>query len=224
MGIIAEEFQKGNVLIVGKRIKNNDTEYEIDGVLVYDSYCLSSGTPYLLQEQGIKLNPDEPIYICGHGKKKEQTISDYTMKELVEMIYNNTNLSSIHGTLYIMSCYGKYKKKKKDMSDLLRKEMNSLYKNNNLVFKNKVKSVCKETTIVVDYFGKALVSDIKETKFGFSVFNIKQGCRLKKYGCESLSVKIGSVQSDLKNYLNCYGTAIAVDNYKYILKGCDIHG
>lgn len=48
MSISGKEFIRGNSVIVGKKIKSNDEEYEIDGVLVYDSFCLSSSVPFFI--------------------------------------------------------------------------------------------------------------------------------------------------------------------------------
>lgn len=212
MGIDAKEFKKGNSLIVGKKIKGKENEYEIDGVLVYDAYCLSSSKPFLLQCSNIKFNIDEPIYICGHGKKLK--ISGYTMQDIAKMLISNTNVSQMK-KIIIISCYGKHKNRKgHDMASLLKKELSELG------VSIEVESVAKYTTIVVDYFNKALVVDKKYFECLFSTHQTNLQHRL---GCLELIVNNSSatIRQQLDDYFSQYGKDIAVHNYALISKGKD---
>lgn len=214
MSINAKEFKKGNSLIVGKKIKDKENEYEIDGVLVYDAYCLSSSNPFLLQCSNLNLAVNEPVYICGHGDGKKQEISGYSMREIAVMLKYNTNISQIK-EIVIISCHGQQKNHLgTDMANLLQKELLGLGIN------VKVESVAEHTTIVVDYFGRALVADKKYLKFLFSTY---QTNLQNRFGCLKLIVNNNSVtiNQELADYLSQYGKDIAVHNYALISKGKD---
>lgn len=223
------EFERGNAVIVGKPMSKSNvsgtdisnTDFNVDGVLVYDAYCLSSDTPYLLQATGQHFKEGETIYICGHGDEKTQTISGYTMQKIAKLLYQNYNYIGAE-TIKIMSCYAKYKKDDKDMADLLVQGLNAVYKGNKTeitVTKDKVQAICEFTTIVIDFFGKALVLDkypiggiAKELKS--ECFYKKQSNYQKKSECKYLSLNIGNYQDQLKEYLEKkYIKGVASKNY-----------
>lgn len=236
------KFKRGNAVIVGKRVEEKQerikkilnwpnkilgrkqnviykqNKFVIDGVLVYDSYCLSSGTPYLLQVKG-NLNAGETIYICGHGNEKYQTISGYTMKEIAEMLCQNYKYSGLE-EIVIMSCYAASKNKYgKDMADLLLEELNQI----GLNVQNDVKSVCKYTSIVIDFFGNALVMDKYPTKGKWDIVNENrinnfygnQSKIEKELHCKELYLDTVNYQQQMDNYKEQeYVKEIAGWNYK----------
>lgn len=118
-----ETFKKGTVIIVAQKDMAHNESFMIDGVVLYDSYCLSSSRPYLLQEKVNSLSEKENIYICGHGDSKKQTINGYSMKQIAEMLTSNYNYTG-QQKIYIMACHSKHKNKnQKDMADLLTAEI-----------------------------------------------------------------------------------------------------
>lgn len=213
MSIDAKEFTKGNSLIVGKKIKDKNNEYEIDGVLVYDAYCLSSSKPFLLQCENVNFIENEPIYICGHGDGKNHTISECSMKKIAEYLYDNTNFRKA-SKIVIMSCHGRYKadEKDKDMPELLHEELLKFGINMDVI------AVSENTTIVVDYFGKAIVTDKKYLKFLFSSF---QTYLQNRIGCLHLKISsdIQEIDKEMESYFSKYGTDIAIHNYTLLQHG-----
>lgn len=160
---------------------------------------------FLLQSTNIEFNKNQPIYICGHGNEYNQTISNYSMKDIAEMLKNNTNLSG-NEKIYIMACYSKYRNKDgKDMSDLLKEELKKININ--------VESVCRHTTVIVDFFGKAYVYDFKT-----NIFALKQERYLKKFHCDKLYLSSENTEKVLKKNLLDYGFLVTKYNYDYICK------
>lgn len=213
---IIGEFEKGNSIIVGKRKKSKKQiikdYYLIDGVLVYDAYCLSSSVPHLLQgmTKSISLNDGEPIYLCGHGNGKKQTISEYTMEELAGLLATHCNMTNI-SKMYIMSCHGKHKNKSgDDMASLLKAELLKLG------IDLDIESVCENTTIVVDYFNKALVAD---KKYNTVYFTIQQSKYQKRFLCDKYNVHKNNFRDWFEFSFNEVGKDIAVHNYALLSKG-----
>lgn len=250
-----ETFKKGTVIIVAQKDTAHNESFMIDGVVLYDSYCLSSSRPYLLQEKVNNLSEKENIYICGHGDSKEQTINGYSMKQIAEMLTSNYNYTG-QQKIYIMACHSKHKNKnQKDMADLLTAEieyimstpiaikdgiMQSLlayldklestiidskfkekiknliegYENFKLP-KDTIQSYAENTTVIVDYFGKAIVAD---KKLGLLFGNIQ---KKQQYvlGCRKLNISLDNIETQLNSYLEKYGRGIAIHNYTLIGEG-----
>lgn len=143
----AIEVKKDIVIIVGKKTDKKNL-YKLDGVVLYDAFCLSSNTPYLLQSNSLKriqLKDDSIIYLCGHGNQYFQTISGIKIKEIAQELQKIKGLVTSSATIMIMACYGKYMVKE------FEKELN----NETLV----VKAFSYNTTLVADYNGKCYVED-----------------------------------------------------------------
>lgn len=115
----------GTVIIVGEKTKDKFI-FKTGGTVVYDSFCLvhNANDIYLLQDN-TKAVLSNRVYICGHGSKKTQRISGYTMEEIANKLHENFKLSRCD--IKIVSCYGRYKNaEQKDMSFLLTEELQKL--------------------------------------------------------------------------------------------------
>ncbi|MDO4295235.1 MAG: hypothetical protein Q4D90_03635 [bacterium] len=200
-------YSKGNVLMVGKRIPKNKGAYEIDGVILYHSYCLGNH-PYLIQDEQVELTKDT-VYLCGQSDKAEQTISGYTMLEIAGMLYYKCKYRG-EQKIVIMTCYGKRKNEnKEDMADLLREGLETFG------IKAEVEVFAQNTVVMVEYFGNAYASDISYSSYIFAKIQDKM---LQKIGKHPLVLEMESYQREISEYIMTSGIEVARFNHSVIKK------
>lgn len=200
-------YQKGNVLIVGKRIPKNKGAYETNGVILYHAYCLGTH-PYLMQDDNITLTEGN-LYICGDSDRKTQTISGYTMLEIAGMLYYKCKYRG-EQKIVIMTSYGKRKNDiKEDMADRLRDGLETFH------IKAEVEVFAANTAVLVDYFGNAYASDISYAPYIFAKVRDRM---LKKIGTHPLILEMESYQKEIMEYILNSGIEVARFNHSVIKK------
>lgn len=116
---------KGLGVIVASRDKKNPDRFLTDSIVNCDAKCFSISSPVILQESDLKkVNADKPLYLCGHGSKRNHKISGYTIKEIAAMLKE-------HGyegkqTLFIASCWSARVYKGRTMAEHLESALNDL--------------------------------------------------------------------------------------------------
>lgn len=199
MSINKFSLQKGNVLIVAER--DSKGELYTDGIIIYDSYCLSKkGRPHILQEKGSLTN--DVIYITGHGKTN-QKISGLEMEDIAEMLISNYGYTG-NQKIVIASCHGKCKNKDGlDMSDLLQEVFRKQKINSDV-------SVLGEyTTVILNTGTTAEIYDIPFNEYGFTILQRK---RLKEL--EGLHIEIcniGKYFTENSSNLATYNRSLLID-------------
>lgn len=116
-------MEKGLGIIVATKDKHG--ELKTDSIVGCDANFFSKTAPVVLQSADFsKVPTDRILYICGHGSKKKQTISGFSMKDLASMFVNAKYTGK--QPIVIASCYGALKRHHKDMAQQLQQAFNDL--------------------------------------------------------------------------------------------------
>lgn len=219
---------KGSVIMVGNKTCQENV-YDIDGVVLYDSFCLASNSSnvYLLQHNtNTKPKLSKIVYICGHGKDKKaiekvkHIINGMDIKNIADKLYNNFDLSVVE-EIHIMACYSKRKNESnEDMADELKRELiaileekmdkdrEDLKQGGTAMDKNRLQTqinlnkailnqynrmkfcaFSKDTTLVTNYKGEALIMDLKFSPIDF-YFTKEQKELEVKLGCANICLDV----------------------------------